>query len=205
MGLCYYDILENMDFLHDNLIELFFSLEPLMRNIFIFTLAFGEGLPIIGSFLPGGTIAILIGSLSEEGFINPWKAIHLIAIGSLLGDLIGFFAGKKLLHVSWVHNIVYNEKHTKKWDLFDRHAALVIILGKILPVIRSTPSIFAGARKMNIFKYIFYVLIGSYLWAMIGIFGGKYLQQIFGDYSILLILLILIFSGIIGFFSLRKK
>jgi hypothetical protein len=50
-----------------------------------------------------------------------------------------------------------------------------------------------------------YVLIGSYLWAMVGIFGGKYLQQIFGDFSILLILLILIFSGIIGFFSLRKK
>ncbi len=194
-----------MNLLHDTLIEFFFSLTPFLRDIFIFVLAFGEGLPIIGSFLPGGTIAILIGSLSGEGFINPWKAIHIIAIGSLLGDLIGFFAGRKLLHIPWVHKMVYHEKYTKTWDLFDRHSALIIVLGKIVPVIRSTPSLFAGARKMNIFKYIGYVLIGSYLWAMIGIFGGKYLQQVFGDYSILLILLILIVSGFIGFFSLRKK
>ena len=194
-----------MEAMHNTLIELFFNLTPVTRDVFIFVLAFGEGLPVIGTLLPGGTIAILIGSLSEEGFINAWKAIHLIAIGSLLGDLIGFFIGRKLLHLKWVQKIVYSEKHVKKWDLFDRHAALIIVLGKIVPVIRSTPSLFAGARKMNIFKYSFYVLIGSYLWAVIGIFGGKYLQQLFGDFSIILIVLILIISATMAVFSLRKK
>jgi membrane-associated protein len=195
-----------MELLHDNLIQLFFSLSPLFKNIFIFVLAFGEGLPIIGSFLPGGTIAILIGSLSQEGFINPILAINLIAIGSLAGDLIGFFIGRKLLHIPWVHNIVYHEKHQKKWDLFDRHAALVIILGKILPVIRSTPALFAGARKMNIIKYILFVLIGSYLWALIGIYGGRYLSQLLGDWAIIIIIGILILSGVIAFVShLRNR
>jgi len=194
-----------MEAMHNTLIELFFNLTPLARDIFIFVLAFGEGLPVIGTFLPGGTIAILIGSLSEEGFINAWKAIHLIAVGSLLGDLIGFFVGRKLLHLKWVQKIVDSEKHAKKWDLFDRHAALIIILGKIVPVIRSTPSLFAGVRKMNIFKYSFYVLIGSYLWAITGIFGGKYLQQLFGDFSIVLIILILLVSATMAFISFRKK
>lgn len=194
-----------MEFLHDSLITLFFELSPFMRHIFILLLAFGEGLPVIGSFLPGGTIAILIGSLSEENFINPWTAVHLIAFGSIVGDLIGFFFGRKMLHIKWIHNLVYHEKNIKKWDLFDRHAALVIILGKILPVVRSTPSLFAGARKMNPFRYTVYVIIGSYIWAMAGIFGGKYLQQLLGDATILIIIGVLIITGIMALVSFKKN
>jgi membrane protein DedA with SNARE-associated domain len=194
-----------MELLHDNLIQIFFSLSPFLRNIFIFVMAFGEGLPIIGSFLPGGTIAILIGSLSVEGFINPWIAIHILAIGSLCGDLVGFTFGRYLLHIKWVHKIVYHEKHVKKWDLFDRHAALVIIFGKIIPVIRSMPALFAGVRKMNISKYIIYVLIGSYIWAIAGIFGGKYLAQLFGDSIVIFIVGILILTGVYALYANRKK
>lgn len=190
-----------MELLHDSLIALFFSLTPFLKNIFILILAFGEGLPIIGSFLPGGTIAILIGSLSQEGFINPILAINLIALGSFAGDLVGFFIGRKLLYVPWVHNMVYHEKHQKKWDIFDRHAALVIILGKILPVIRSTPALFAGARKMNILKYSTFVIIGSYLWALIGIYGGRYLAQLLGDSAIIIIIGVLVLSGIVALVS----
>lgn len=194
-----------MEALNETIIEFFLSLQDTMRYVFIFIMAFGEGLPVIGSFLPGGTIALLIGSLSEEGFINPWLAVHIIAIGSLVGDLIGFFFGRYLLHVPWVNKMVYHEKHQKKWDLFDRHAAIVIIFGKILPVIRSVPSLFAGARKMNVFRYIIFVLIGSYLWALGGIFGGKYLTQLFGKNTILVILGVLVVSGLIAVLSGSKN
>jgi membrane-associated protein len=194
-----------MEISYDQFIAFFLELSPLYKNIFIFLFAFGEGLPIVGTFLPGGTIAIFIGALSEEGFINPWKAIHIIALGSLLGDLIGFFVGRKLLRFSWVKNIIYSKKQAKNWDLFDRHAALVIIIGKLVPLVRSTPALFAGARKMNIFKYIGYVLIGSYIWGIAGIFGGKYLAQIFGKYLLVVIVGIVIISIIIAFISKNKK
>jgi len=194
-------ILHFMELLHDNLISLFFSLSPFLKGVFMFILAFGEGLPIIGSFLPGGTIAILIGGLSQEGFVNPLVAINILALGSFVGDLVGFFAGRKLLHIPWVHNMIYHEKHQKKWDLFDRHAALVIIFGKIIPIIRSVPSLFAGARKMNIIKYCFFVLLGSYIWAFLGIYGGRYLTKLLGDSAIILIVGILIISGIAALVS----
>jgi membrane-associated protein len=189
----------------ETITELFFSLTPLLRYFLIFLSAFGEGLPIIGSFLPGGTIAILIGSLSEKGFINPLLAINIIALGSFMGDLTGFYFGRYLLHIPWVNRIVYHEKHQKKWDIFDRHAALVIIFGKIVPVIRSTPALFAGARKMNIFRYSLFVLIGSYAWAILGIYGGKYLSKIFGDNALVIILGILVISGLIALLSNKKK
>lgn len=194
-----------MNFLHDGIIELFFSVSPSFRYIFIAIMAFGEGLPIIGSFLPGGTIALLIGSLSEEQFINPWHAVHLIALGSLAGDLLGFFAGMKLSKLGPIKRIIDSDKHIKKWDFFDRYTALVIIFGKILPVVRSTPALFAGARKMNILRYLGYVIVGSYIWAMGGIFGGKYLAQFLGDSAVPLILGLLVVTGILTLIPKKKK
>lgn len=194
-----------MESLNETIIELFFSVTPSVRIALIILFAFGEGLPIIGSFLPGGTIALIIGSLSEKSFINPWLAIHLIALGSLAGDLVGFYAGMKLGNVSSIKKILESEKHVKKWDLFDRHAALVIIFGKILPIIRSTPALFAGARKMDLPKYIFYVLIGSYLWAIGGIFGGKYIAEVLGEYAVLIIIGVGILIGLITFISNKLK
>ena len=119
--------------------------------------------------------------------------------------MIGFFFGKKMRHVTWVNNMVNSEKHAKKWDLFDRHAALVIILGKIVPVIRSTPSLFAGARNMNIGRYIFYVAIGSYTWGILGIWGGNYLAELVGDSMLVIVGVILLVSVIATLISMKKK
>ena len=194
-----------MELFNESLTELFFSVTPAARTLLIILFAFGEGLPIVGSFLPGGTIALLVGSLSGNSFISPWLAIHLIALGSLAGDLVGFFAGMKLKNVRSIKKILESEKHIKKWDLFDRHAAIVIIFGKILPVIRSTPALFAGARNMNIGKYICYVLIGSYIWAIGGIFGGKYITKVLGGYSVAIIIGAGVLIGLITLISSRKK
>ncbi len=169
--------------------SLLFQLGPVVREVFVFVLGYVEGLPIIGSFVPGGTMALIIGSLSGEGFISPLLAINLLALGSFLGDLTGFVFGKKIRKMSYVKKIIEHEKHQKNWDLFDRHVALVIILGKLLPVVRSVPSLFAGARNIPAKRYVVYTLIASYLWAFVGIYAGNALANIFGTYAIPLIVL----------------
>ena len=169
--------------------NILFSLGPIAREVFIFFLGYIEGLPIIGSLVPGGTMAILIGSLSKDGYIAPLLAINLIALGSFLGDLTGFVFGKQLRKLEYVKKLMENEKNQKHWDLFDRHIALVIIIGKVLPVVRSTPSLFAGMRKIPLHRYAIYTLIGSYLWAVIGIYSGSALANILGDYAVPVIIL----------------
>lgn len=188
-----------MEFLNTFVTESLFTLAPAMRNLLIFLFSFGEGLPIIGSMLPGGTIALLVGSLSKEGYINPWSAIHLIALGSFIGDMVGFVFGKYLRKFEFIKKLVDAEKHKKKWDLFDRHAALVIIFGKLLPVIRSTPGLFAGVRHMRIWRYIAYVGVGSYVWSIAGVFGGNFLAQVLGPNAIPLIIIAFIGVGIVTY------
>lgn len=185
--------------------ELFFTLHPFLRSVLVFLFAYGEGLPIIGTLLPGGTIALLVGSLSNDGFISPWTAISLIAIGSFLGDITGFFIGKKIQDWKWVARFVKNENHQKSWDLFDRNFAFIIVFGKLLPVVRSTPSFFAGARNINIPKYLFFSFLGSVLWSVAGIFGGNFLSKTVGNIAIPIILGILVVSALITLYRYLKK
>ncbi|HEY0979887.1 MAG TPA: DedA family protein [Candidatus Paceibacterota bacterium] len=185
--------------------ELFFALTPLLRGVLIFLFAYGEGLPVIGSILPGGTIALLVGSLSVAGFIAPWSAVLIITIGSFLGDMTGFFIGKKFKHWKWVQRLVVQSKHQKSWDLFDRHLALIVIFGKLIPVVRSTPSFFAGARNVKVRTYIGLSFVGSMLWAVVGIYGGNALARVAPSAAIPVIVGILIISGIAAVVAKRHN
>jgi membrane protein DedA with SNARE-associated domain len=146
-----------------------------------------------------------VGSLSAKDFINPLFAVLIIAIGTFLGDMLGFYIGRKYKNTTWLKKIIFHEKHQKSWDLFDRHIAIVVIFGKLLPVVRSMPSLFAAARGIVIRKYILYSSIGSFLWAFAGIYGGNLLTKILGESAILIILGLLIGSGIVFVFKNSRK
>jgi len=183
-----------MNYLSETIITLLTSTSPNLQLVMLFVLSYGEGLPVIGSVLPGGTIAILAGTLSAEGIFSPITASVLIALGSFTGDMTGFLLGKRFKHTHFVQKIINQEKHQKMWDLFDRHIALISIFGKLIPVVRSTPSIFAGARGQKTRKYILYSFIGSILWGIIGIYAGNTLAVYFGEKALLFIVFILIIT-----------
>ncbi len=185
--------------------EIFFILSPNFRIFFILLFAYIEGLPIIGSFFPGGTIALFVGVLSDSGFIEPFYAIIIIALGSFLGDMTGFIVGRKLKHKKWVKKIMEHEKHENKWDIFDRHIILIIIFSRVVPFVRSLPSLFAGARNIKIQKYLVLSFIGSFIWAITGVYGGNILSKIAGNMAIPIILGILFVSIIITIILNRRK
>jgi membrane protein DedA with SNARE-associated domain len=194
-----------MESLTMNLEQLFFSASPTLRLVIIFISSFAEGLPVIGSILPGGTIALLVGTLAKEGFVSLWLAILLIGIGGFIGDSAGYFIGRKYKDKKWLRHIVAQEKHQTKWDVFDRNLAIIIIFGKLIPVVRSTPSIFAGARNIRVQKYLMLSFIGSFLWAFGGVFGGVLIAKLFGSSAIPIIIGLLVLTGIVAFVSNKRK
>lgn len=118
----------------------------------------------------------------------------VVGLSSFLGDILGFFLGKRFRDWSFIKRIVEHEKHQKSWDLFDRHIAIISIFGKLIPVVRSTPSIFAGARGIRTRKYILYSLLGSMLWGGVGIYAGNFFTRYFGQRATLFILGIVVIS-----------
>ncbi len=183
-----------MESFSSSIIE-FLMVVPTQVQLFVlFLFSFAEGLPIIGSILPGGTIAIFAGTLVQKGLLSHIITSLVIGVSSFLGDMTGFFIGKKFKHLRWIKSIVENEKHQKNWDLFDRHILIITIFGKLIPVVRSTPSILAAVRGIKTRKYILYSFIGSMLWAWVGVYAGELIEDFFGDKAITVIFLIVVGS-----------
>jgi membrane-associated protein len=192
-----------MEFITETLTTTFYSVPESVRYILIFFSSFIEGVPVIGSLFPGGTVALLIGSLSEGGFVQPLGAVVVITIGTFAGDMVGFVAGRHFKHHPWLKTFIESEKNKKGWDIFDRHLAILVIFGKLIPVVRSTPSIFAAMRGIRFRRYVYYSAIGSILWAFAGVYGGNALAKVLGgNASLLLILGLLVVSGIV--FAIRR-
>lgn len=183
-----------MEYFTNNVIHIFASTSVEIQFILLFLFSYSEGLPVIGSILPGGTIAIFAGSLSATGIFSPITAAIILSVGSFAGDMTGFLLGKKYKHTRFIQKIVYQEKHQKVWDLFDRHITIISIFGKIIPVIRSTPSIFAGARGQKTRKYILYSFIGSFIWGVTGIYAGNVLASFFGKNVLLILIWIILLT-----------
>ncbi len=188
--------------LSSNILALASTLTLPTQILFLSLFSFLEGLPVVGSILPGGTIALLAGSIATEGFLSPLVAALVVGTSSFLGDMTGFFLAKKFRHTPWIIRITSHEKHQKSWDLFDRHLALVSIFGKLLPVIRSTPSLFAGIRGVRTKRYVIYSFIGSYLWGFIGVYSGNAIRSFFGPKAITVIFGILVISIFIMIFRM---
>ena len=172
--------------------DVFFLLSPSMRVVFIFLSSFAEGLPVIGSFFPGGSIALLIGSLSFSGYISLSLAIFVVTMGNFLGDVVGFFIGRKFKHTKWFKRISEKEKHQKSWELFDKHIILIVLFTKVIPIIRSLPSLFAGARGVKVLKYFLFSFIGSLIWAVLGVYGGNMIAMVLGKNAVAFIFCLVI-------------
>lgn len=187
-----------MENLSSQIIELMQSVSYPIKILILSLFSFAEGLPVIGSVLPGGTIALLAGGLSSSGaLINPFVVSLVVGTTGFLGDMVGFLLGRKFKNISWVSNLVTHEKYKKSWDLFDRHLAIVTIFGKLLPVIRSTPSLFAAVKGVKTRRYMFYSLIGSYLWGFAGVYAGNIFTKYLGPGFVGIVLAILIISILI--------
>lgn len=170
------------------------AVPPTLQLVLVFLFSFAEGLPVVGSILPGGTVAVLAGSLTAQDFFSPVFAAAVIAVGSFLGDLAGFFFGKRYRHTALMRRLIYQDRHQRAWDIFDRHIALITIFGKLIPLVRSTPALFAGARNIRIRSYVLYSATGSILWAVAGIWLGNLIGSFFGTTGIVILVALVVVS-----------
>jgi membrane-associated protein len=192
----------NMGAISDTIIAFMSQVTLPLQLILIGFFSFTEGLPIIGSILPGGTIALFAGSLSATGVLPPLITSLIVSSMSFFGEMTGFFIMRKYRHAPWIQRMVTHEKYQKSWDLFDRHLAIIAIFGKLIPFVRSTPSLFAAAKGVRMKRYVYYSAAGSILWGFMGVYGGNALTVVFGKKILVVLAIVLLVSLGIGFIRL---
>jgi membrane protein DedA with SNARE-associated domain len=86
-------------------------------------------------------------------------------VGALVGWAVGLYGGRPLLerHGRWFHLSPRRLDRAEAW--FARWGNLVVLIGRITPVVRSFVSIPAGIFEMRLAPYTLLTLGGSAVWA----------------------------------------
>jgi membrane-associated protein len=172
-------LLEGGGFIH-RFIEWIINNGGLYLLIFI---VFAETGLFVGFFLPGDSLlfaaGIYLGRLSEEFFGMIYGVILLVIIASILGNLVGYWFGRKtgpLLYErkeSWL----FKRKHLlRATEFYHEYGKATIFLAKFLPIIRTFAPIVAGIVKMHRPTFILYNVLGSLAWVCSMMLGGYFLQ-----------------------------
>ena len=151
---------------------------------FMLFIIFAETGLFVGFFLPGDSLLFAAGiymdDLSKEFFGLHWIfMIILVAIASVLGNLAGYWFGKKAgpLLFERRDTWIFKKKHLlRAKDFYEKYGKATIFLAKFLPIIRTFAPIVAGIVKMNRATFMFYNVVGSICWVTSMMLGGYFLQ-----------------------------
>jgi membrane-associated protein len=142
----------------------------LVSLLIIGTIIFVEsGIPF-GFFLPGDTLLFTAGFFAAQHYLPISGLIITVfiaqVVGSNLGYILGFHAGKKLF--SKESSFFFRKDYLDSAEAFyEKHGGKTVTLGQFLPVVRTFAPIVAGVSKMNRQKFVYFNLIGAFLWALI--------------------------------------
>lgn len=183
----------------DQLVEILKSHQILGYGL-AFILAGVESTPFIGTVSPGTFMMLTIGVLVSKGVYNIYLIILFATLGSIFGDMLTYYFGRKLYKGLGVDS--EKSEFLKGTSVFfEKHGDKSILLGKFVGPIRSVLPFFCGYIKMKYSKFLFFTSVGSLIWAstylLLGNLFGEFMKQIESVMSGVSIVILLIM--IIGF------
>ncbi len=192
----------------ESLFELFFHLDKhmnlLIQNfgnwsyLVMFIIIFCETGLVVTPFLPGDSLIFTAGAIAARGYLEISLLYLVLSSAAIIGDStnywIGYlmrskvFRGKKIRFIK--HE--YLEKTNR---FFERHGGKTIVLARFIPIIRTFAPFVAGIGKMTYWRFLFYSIIGSFVWMAIFILAGYFfgnLPLVQSNFSLVIIAIVCI-------------
>ncbi|MBX2888166.1 MAG: VTT domain-containing protein [Ferruginibacter sp.] len=154
-------------------------------------IVFAETGLFAGFFLPGDSLLFVSGIFSVKlmrsigldmgnNFLDVFMLSSLVAVAGILGNMVGFWFGKKSGPMLYKRkdSFFFKQKYLQKaHDFYEEKGGFTIVIARFLPIIRTFAPIVAGIVKMDWKKFMMYNVIGSVAWAFSIIFAGFYLNE----------------------------
>lgn len=154
----------------------------------ILFIVFAETGLFFGFFLPGDYLLFLAGLFCASGGID--VDIYTLCIGlfsaGVLGNFTGYWFGEKTGPMlfkrkdSWLFRRKYV---VMAEEFYHKYGAMALIIGRFVPIIRTFAPIFAGVVRLNFRKFVFYNLIGAFIWVSSLTLSGYFLGRAFPQLS----------------------
>ena len=161
--------------------------------VILFLMAILEGVPVIGSLVPGHTTVIISGFLAKLHIMNIGIVVPLVIVAAMIGDYVGYLLGKKygyeFLKSFGKFLYIKDEYIEKTKALIGKHTGKSIIIGRFNPITRPLVPFIVGAGHVHANKFWVFDFIGVSTWAILSIglgyvFGASYhaVAGVFGKF-----------------------
>ncbi len=147
-----------------------------------FLAALLETVFLLGLFLPGSTLLLLLGAYAAGGHIDPVDLWWFALAGAVLGDNVNYYLGKRYGR-QWTHNgiwIVKPEHFRAGHEFFKKHGSKSIFLGRFVPTIKEIIPFVAGTVGMNHRRFMLWNVLGAMGWALQWLGAGYIFAQSLG-------------------------
>ena len=153
------------------------AIKPLIAQhgyVAVFTIV---ALESAGIPLPGET-ALVLASLfaGATGLLDIKAVIALAAAGAILGDNVGFWAGRRYglpLLLNHGDKIGLSDDRIKLGQyLFAHHGAKIVFFGRFVALLRIFAAFLAGVNRYGWGQFLFYNASGGVIWAIVFGIGG---------------------------------
>lgn len=139
--------------------------------------------------IPSEVIMPFSGFLVASGEFSFVGVVAAGTVGSVLGALVlyyvGYWANEPVIRGlvrRWGHWLQVSEADLdRSLSLFDRYGSAVVLIGRVIPLVRSLVSIPAGICKMPLPRFILLTTIGSALWSAALAYAGVLLGENWSD------------------------
>ncbi len=130
-------------------------------------IAFLEASVGIGLFVSGAILLSVCTMLYTQGIATLYQMLPLAFLGATSADHIGYFLGRRAGPA--FHHTRFAQRYASRLDkteqLLTKHGELSIILGRLIPAVRSVVPLLTGISGLPAARYTRYDLIACSVWA----------------------------------------
>ncbi len=138
-------------------------------------IVFAETGLLVGFLLPGDTLLIMAGLLSnpvihpEHGVfgIDAWWVALLIGLAAFAGGEVGYLIGHKGGPAVFERKEsgLFSRRNVERTNaFFERYGGVTVILARFVPIVRTFAPVAAGVGHMPWRRYTLYNFIGAVIW-----------------------------------------
>lgn len=139
--------------------------------------------------IPSEVVMPLAGYTASQGAQAGWPVLVLMILagtaGALAGATLWYWIGRRIgsdrikqfsrRHGRWL--TLTPDEIDKAEDWFGRHGGKAVLIGRLIPTVRTFISVPAGAAGMPLGKFLLYTSAGTLVWTALLALGGWTLGQ----------------------------
>ncbi len=148
--------------------------------LLLFLIVFAETGLVITPFLPGDSLLFAVGTLAGGNLLNIFVAYLTLLSAAIIGDTVNYWVGHHLgsrVFARENSRIFKKEYLEKTGEFYKKHGGKTIILARFVPILRTFAPFVAGVGKMHYRTFLFYNVLGGFIWVTSLTFAGYFFGQ----------------------------